>query len=261
MKVIKLFGTICVALLGIVPAIAQSSVLGETSANSLGGLTFSVKSNKATYLPYEPLFVTFELTNNTQAQTSYSGARPLFLIHSSVQVTAPDGAVSCVRFLSLSSGGGPNLPGQKFEIKQGERFAETLVPAIDSRYLEKPGKYTLRFSYSGLDSNSIEITVAEPMGLDEEAFRFLANHGKDIWFGRMLQEKDGPAALKTFVQRFESSSYGDFAVLSLGKYFLNVEMNLSNAQTEFAKLRSSQNTFIADTAKKHLAAIARSRGN
>lgn len=50
-----------------------------------------------------------------------------------------------MRGLSLSSGGGPNLPGQKFELKPGESFTQVLVPSIGTDRFEKPGNYTLRF--------------------------------------------------------------------------------------------------------------------
>jgi hypothetical protein len=218
-------------------------------------LTFEVKLNKPICLPFEPLFVKFKVSNKTDKPIV--AEQPRFLLHSTIKVITPDSETIETGNLSLNSGGGPNLPGAKFELQSYQSYEEKNVLAIDPKIFAKSGNYKLQFFLSGLKSNIVEVEIVSPQGINKEAFEFISEHGKDIWFGKILQEKNGSSLLKTFVEQYSESDYGEYAITSLGKYYLFFEKDLDKAEAEFEKIKFSKNEMITKEANKLLADIAK----
>jgi len=246
--------TISILFLISLCSLGQTTNSERKEKTDLEKLIFEVKLNKESYLPFEPVFVTFELSNKTN-KVLEAKQPPDFLRSSQIKITNPQGKTVEIRGLSLTSGGGVNLPGYKFELKPHQSYREEYVPAIDPKVFSETGNYELQFFLNGLESNLIEMEVVSPQGLDKAAFDFISEHGKDIWFGRMLQEEEGSNVLKIFVQNYGESGYGEYAINLLGKYYLHEEKNIDKAEVEFEKIKSSENKIIAYEAKRFLKEI------
>lgn len=216
-------------------------------------LSFEFELNKNNYLPFEPLFVKFRLSNQTK--TPLAADRPQFLHDSVLKVMNFRGESKEITNLTLTSSGGPLLPGPIPILQPLQSYEEEeKVPVISSDVFAEPGKYQIQFLICGIESNVIEITVNKPLGIDKEAFDFLNKHGKDVWFGNIFLEKDGLALMEIFVNRYAQSGYGELAIYQLGlRYFYTDQ--LDPAQREFEKIKTSSNKLIAETAKKSLADI------
>jgi hypothetical protein len=240
-------------------AFGQTSGSNQPEKSGIEKLTFEVNLNRTNYLPFEPLFVKFKVTNQTD--TTISAERPQFLLQSRLKVTNPKGDTVEVNGLSLTTGGGVNLPGGGADLKPFQFYEEENVPAIDPNIFVKQGNYQLQFFLNGLESNVVEMKILNPKGINKEAFEFINEHGKDIWFGSMLDEKNGDNLLKAFVQKFGESDYAKYAINSLGNYYLFFQKDLDKAQAEFEKLKNSENVALAQNANKTLVDIAQKKAN
>lgn len=245
--------------------IVSSIVIAQTTDSKLNKtddfekLAFDVQFNKKSYLPIEPMFVKFRVSNLTSE--IIRAEPPQFLLHSFVKVVKPTGKIVKLGNLSLTSGGGVNLPGGMNCLRPQQSYEEVGVPAFDPNVFADVGNYQIQFYLNGVESNVIELEILYPIGINKSAFEFLNVHGKDIWFGKILQEKEGDQLLKTFVEQYSTSDYGDYAIASLGKYYLFFEKDLDKARAELEKIKANENPMIANEAKKLIADIEREKAN
>jgi hypothetical protein len=82
------------------------------------------------------------------------------------------------------------------------------------------------------------------------------------FFGMSSWAHDGEKSeplLKTFVDKYGQSVYGELAISSLGSIYLAGRGDLEKASIQFEKIRASKHKVIADEAKRSLAEIARRR--
>lgn len=238
-------------------AFGQSNDLTKGRDKSFGTLTFEVQSNKTNYLPFEPIFIKFRISNQTEKAVPIDDTK--ILTRTSLKIIDFEKKVISVNGLSLNTGGGESLPGSRFELQSSQFYEENAVPAIRPELLAKPGNYKLQFFVQGLESNVLDVKISVPHELDQEAFDFINQHGKDIWFGSILEEKNGDQLLKSFVEKFSNSGYGSYATISLGRYYLFFEKNLDKAQAEFEKIKDDENVNIAQTANKLLMDVGQKR--
>lgn len=241
-------------LLVIFPLIvfAQTPHQGSRSESNtdLDSLAFEAKLNKNTYLPYEPIVAKFKLSNKTARELAIPP--PEILLHTQLLITDPSGRERRVTSLSLSSGGGPNMPGAPLTIGPFQVFeAETILP-LGPVIFEKPGNYSLRFSLNGLEANAVKISVIEPAGINKDAFEFLKRHGRDPHFGTVFSDRKGTDVLEKFVREYSNSVYGEYAVSALGRYYL-YNGQPEKAKKEFEKIISSEIELLAKWSKKDLA--------
>lgn len=246
---------ICVQLFVCSLALAQTPSSDKCVKSDIEKLRFEVELNKARYLSFEPLVVKFKISN--RSTVAISTESPQFLLHSSVKVVKANGETVDLRSLSLDTGGGVHLPGPQQSLGPFQSYEDECIPAMDPEIFAESGRYRLQFFLNGLESNIVDMEVMNPEGIDQDAFEFLKEHGRDIWFGRILQEKNGSELLETFVEKYSGSGYGDYAIASLGKYYLFFEKELGKAEAQLKKTRSSENGVIARDSNKSLADIAK----
>jgi hypothetical protein len=210
--------------------------------------------DQPTYLPYEPLFVKFILSNRTNEPIA--ARKPQFLHNAKLLVTNLQGKTTEVSGLTLTTGGGPLLPGeaQSSLLRPSQRYEEIDIPYISPDVMSEPGKYTIQFLLSDLRSNIIDVVIEEPKGIDKQAFEFLNTHGKDVWFGNIFEQRDGLRSMEEFVILYGQSKYGDEAIYQLGKRYM-ITGQKEKAQRELEKIKNSKNLFIAENVKEMLAKI------
>jgi hypothetical protein len=124
-----------------------------------------------------------------------------------------------------------------------------------SEFFPKPGKYEIQFVFGKFESNKAELIIEEPTGINKEAFSFLNKYvGNSISYDWVWSEKNGIALLEEFVAKYGKSVYGDQAISYLGNIY-KLRDDVDKAQTEFEKIKTSDNKLIADEAKKALEEI------
>jgi hypothetical protein len=234
-----------------VGTLAQAN-LRIPNADLPGSPTFEVEASKQTFLPFEPIPITFRLVNRTSERVEIRP--PRFLQESRLRILDPRLKTEEVTSLSLSTGGGPDRPGSTMVLNPGEKYEHDLIPMLNPNYLSIPGVYQLRFTMGDFESNSIDIVIDEPRGTDREAFVYLEKHGKDVRFGDGLFDQSGARALKDFVDRFPESPYAQFAVQSLARYYMH-KGDLERAQAEFQKIKNSPIKALRDQTRLDLVEI------
>lgn len=128
--------------------------------------------------------------------------------------------------------------------------SEEVIERVED-FFPEPGNYQIRFYLFGAASNSVDITIVEPTGIDKEAFDFLKRYKNPLTFEWVSQEKNGLALLKTFVDKYGDSVYGEAAVYQLGlSYFYKAEFE--KAKVLFEKLKNSKNKNISKNAEDSL---------
>lgn len=240
--------------------LAQSSELKSEPNAGFKKLSFEVELNKTTYLPFEPIFVKFTLSNQTN--NSLAIDPPEFLLHSSLKITNPQNKTILIARIMNGTGGGERLPGPIPKLQPRQFYEEEAMPAINPEVFSASGHYQLQFvlrnPYGGvetIESNTVDITIKKPSGINKEAYNFLEKNGKDIWFLKMLLEDEkGIEILKIFVEKHSQSDYGEYAIYALGnEYYLKRDYN--KAQIEFEKIKFSNNKFLANMVNKSLDVI------
>lgn len=236
-------------------AYAQTSDLTAKRNAGFDKLTFEVELNKNSFLPFEPLLVKFKVFNQTKLPLAADN--PQFLRDSVLKVTNSNGRIIEVNSLITSQGRALPLPGQIPILQPLQSYEEIKIPAIDSNVFSEPGKYKLQFILYGgtkpLESNVIEVAIEIPLGIDKDAFDYLNKNGKNVWFAPSFRENCFNL-LRNFVDMYGESTYGKYAIKSLASYYF-YKGELDKAQTEFEKIKDSQNKVIAEEAKRSLAEI------
>lgn len=221
-------------------------------------LSFEVEAGKAVYLPYEPIQFRFRLVNRTSR--AIEAKQPDFILSSRLKITEPQGNTYEISSLSVSSGGGPSLPGPTPSLKPQEKYEEEGIPAIGPKVFNLPGVYQVKFSLNGLESNTIQILIEQPHGKDKEAVEFLEKNGRDPRFGSLITAKTDVRVVKNFVTRFADSPFAEFAIQTLARHYVN-QGKYDEAFMTLQRIKGSSVTVLAKQAAKELAEIEEKRTN
>lgn len=240
-------------LVGLI-AVAQDQNLGQNRVvDDFENMSFQVALEKDTYLLFEPLYATFRFSNQTgKPQTTYI---PVFLRESTLIINF-NGSIK--EYYPLNTNipipfrfPGVSRPGAVYE-------EEGILSSMLDLWFPEPGSYQLQFVLRSIDgaktisSNTIELTIAEPRGLEKEAYEFLKIHEKYAGlFFWVHVEKDNLPYLEEFVSKYSQTPYGELAIYHLGAAY-KWNGDLDKAQAEFEKLKSSKRKSIADEAEKAL---------
>jgi hypothetical protein len=217
-------------------------------------IKFEVELGKTDYLLLEPIILKCKFSNPTTE---------------TLDIYKPD-IVSQLRLQTILNGK-TDIRRDLFAIdvnkmpviqpmKPGEVIEEQVLFQPNEGLLKKVGNYQLQFfinnSGENLLSNTINVFVKYPNGIDKEAYEFLLNNkNKDGLSVFSLNEVKGNNLLiETFVNKYIGTKYGSYAVLYLGKtYFYCGKIN--EAQIEYEKLINNENDFLAQEAKNALVKI------
>lgn len=260
----KLIEVCCIAV--ICMALAQ---LFTAQEKINGGVerTFRAEVEKSTYFLLEPVFVRFNLQLP-------SDEKPPKVVEDVLVRVSSKGATKEFRGLTstISTSGDPQgLPRGNIAEVAVERakpvffdYNEDVIIDRGSEFFPEPGAYQLQFvlKFSGvtLRSNTVEINVEEPTGLNKEAFEFLNKYENPSSFYWVWKIDDGVDCLREFVDKYGSSVYGVHAISHLAGIYLARGEN-DKAKAEFEKIKTSQNPMIARQAAAGLSEIARRETN
>jgi len=237
-------------------ALSQTAISPKT--DDFNKMSFDVTFDRASYLPVEPVFVTFRFSN--PAEAAAISDTPNFLQEARVEVNF-NGKTKEINWLSSVTGGGIRFPRT---FKSGEFYeSKEMLGPIFGWHFTEPGKYEIQFVLRSSDgtrsirSKILYLTIEDATGINGQALEFLRKHDK--YFGSsswVFSERDAIDLLETFVREYETSVYGELGTLSLAYSYLG-KKELERAKFEFEKISSSGNKMIADDAKRSIADIER----
>jgi hypothetical protein len=252
-KIISLF----ILTIGILVMFGQNSNAQEARRDNFENMTFEVELSKESYVLLEPVYVNFKFSNKTG--TAQKADSPYFMQESKLLVTA-NGKTSV--FEHLSSGGA--IPAVRFPtvFKPGtfSSSAEIFGPAFAGAFFPEPGVYRVQFVLRSSDggrtiaSNSIDVEITEPAGLDKEALEFMRTNKEFFGMSTWVTGRDSEALLETFVNKYSNTVYGELAINSLGHVYLG-KGDLEKASIEFEKIKNSRNPNLKKDAAASLVDI------
>lgn len=217
-------------------------------------MSLKIALEKTEFVQLEPIDFRYSFINETSLpQTTI---RPAILNDSTLTVdhdgvSKQYGELSIFRIL---------LARQPVTFESGKGVEEevTLETNLD-KFFPRPGRYTIRLAITApegklIESNSVEINVVEPTGIDKRAFEFIQQNKAHQKYPVLFQWKNeeqveySKVLLEEFVDKFSSSIYGDYAIYRLGNYY-KATGQLDKARTEFEKLTCSKNARIVREAR------------
>jgi len=223
-------------------------------------LTFNVSLPKERYYPLESVFVTFSLMNDTA--TRLSTYNPIFEIEAKLKLLTAEGT----RVFDLPSAASGIPMRFPMFLEQGNSLKKTVgLDIVRTEIVPSPWEYEVQFvlsnstKTSSLESNTVRILVAEPQGINRDAYIALRKHSKYLGsFSWAFVEKDGERLLEKFVREHWASEYGELAIYNLGLIYKS-KGAFDKAESQFERIKSSQNEHIADLAKKSLVELKKKR--
>jgi hypothetical protein len=237
--------------------------ISQEGAENAQHLTFDVSTNKYEYLPLEPLAVRFTISNNTESPLLRDS--PDFLKVQMESLDARGRKQGCpISFINIKQISFP----RKFE--PGDSLDdEILVVTSLACLFPTPGIYEVQFVLpaSGandvdLRSKPIKLEVRKPTGIDEEALLQLRKNQKSstapdelFRWKESAHNPDRNDALEDFVDRYQLSAYGDYAVLHLANFYLS-RGQIDPAKNLLSRIISSKNEIVRKKANKNLDEIA-----
>lgn len=222
-------------------------------------MLFEAEINKTEYSLLEPITVKFKFSNPTDEWVKAS--QPQFTTQTKVRMSYNGESYEFGSIFGYSAASRHSLR----LFKPGELIEESGTLKSNNGFFAKPGKYQIQFILESgdkpdrLTSAIFEITVKQPTGIDKEAFDFLRRNkfvegSSDLFFFKGRNNEDRLNLLETFVDKYGTSIYGEYAILSLGDmYEFNGQLN--KAKTEFMKIKDSENTLLATSAQKSLTSV------
>lgn len=222
-------------------------------------MSFEVELNKTEFVLLEPIGIKFRFANKTnQPQTSFA---PTFLTETTVKISRNDKNWDRSLYnLSISI---PVRPPRLFMPGQTVESNGIVQPNFENKFFPEPGIYQLQFFLSAdgirkLPSAVFEVEIKRPTGIDKEAFDYLMKYQSQssselFYFDGRKNGNDAPR-LEKFVAKYGSTAYGEYAIFSLGNFYLFYD-EFEKAEVEFEKIKTSDNKIIADATAKALAEV------
>lgn len=233
----------------------QALFAQAASYGDLKQMTFEVRLDKDHYARWEPIWITFKLSN--LSGTTLRGEIPNFLGESQLKVASAGKSHICRSLSAVSGSGGIKIPSN-FGPNWSTETSSLLAPSFVDACLQESGEYELQFliddpyGVTTLKSNPIKIEISEPTGNNKKAVEFMEAHknffGLSAWAPR---SKDERSLLEEFVQRYGSTPYGEIATLTLASIY-SVENEFEKAKKLLNGLMDSGNTFVASSARRSL---------
>jgi hypothetical protein len=264
----EVIAVICTLLILWVAAVAT-----QREPLDITRLSFAVTPVKTRVLPFETLEFVFTVRNRTgEVRRVEADFRPLILhpargrALSDPQVLEADGTKWEVCETGTSLLMPPSL--HVVTLAPGEAITRIRVLASENgeHKLARPGRYQFKGMIDKLVSETVEIVVREPDGIERAAYEYLQKFPLHRYFSewtRPSSDLDGVEGLEQFISRFQGSQYADMAKLGLAQMWMKgVEgkKDLELAQSLLVEVTSSSDQARAARVNYYLGQIAEEGG-
>lgn len=213
-------------------------------------LTLQASLNKDRFVPLEPIFLSLRLFNGTPSPLSTISLPSFEKIVLRVRKDKNSRSFSGLFFT------GPPREGLGRIFKPGASLNDQLALTKDlDLMLSEEGKYLIQFELTNsaenkIQSNEIEIWRVEPNENERLAIAFLKEHstGELFWW---KDSKSGQVLLESFVERFQNTVFGEFAILKLGFAYISMG-DCEKGREVLSKIRNSDNPYLSTQVKSLL---------
>jgi len=234
--------------------IARNITGAELERNS-SMLNLEIELAKADFLLLEPVIVRVRISNPTnQVLKIYNPSLSKFL----GMKTTINGQVEIDRKLFWGHVTGPKRVGI---LRSGEVIEKTVIFQLGDGLFNKVGNYEVQFFLSHLKekkwSNTLNISVNSPEGVDKEAFDSLSLNLASKYNLFNLKKRDNAKAqnlLEIFIKKFNTSVYYEYAVLRLSNLYSETDQ-AEKAEQSLLEIKNTQNVLMKEIIEKRLSAF------
>jgi len=225
-----------------------------------------VKLNKTQYLELEPIIARLEVKNTSEVAQAIMPPN-FFQLQMEVMGAGDETAGRfSTSFISVKRVGLPR------KLEPGDTIKEDVMIITNlGKMFPTHGNYRIRYilpiGSEELKSEPMAIEIMRAAGVDAEALTSLRTHqsksrAPDELF-RWMDSEGGAnqeTASRTFVDKYKTSVYGEYAILKLGNVYLS-KGYLDRAKGVLERLRGSENDVIINEMDKSLAEITRRKAD
>jgi hypothetical protein len=193
----------------------------EPESGNFSELTLELRAKKNRFVRLEPIPVTFSLSNQTDKEIRGHASLSLNSKYLDLYIQSNGGEMQKVEYPTKE----PRHSGvSSRKIKSGEKFQTRHLFSLGlDQLFPEAGTYRLQIVFHDdsfketVKSNTIEINIIEPTGVDFEAFNYLSTQvdASDFFEG---VTRPSPEKVSEFVARFGDSSYAPYAIYQLGQF-------------------------------------------
>jgi len=236
--------------------IRPSNKTTEQLREDTSKISFEILLEKTNLLQFEPVLVKFNFTNRTDKTLEIFEPN---LGRDLRMKSRSNGRTEIVTKLFNYYVNGPTATKV---LKPGETIQEVILFEPREGMFKGPGEYEVQFFLAHpnekVSSNPVNIVVSEPKGVDKEARDFIrANFllESDLFDSTRDKILMTRSLLEEFINRFSTSGYYEYAVLSLSNLY-GLTNEAEKAKNELIKLRNTQNELMNALIEKRLKALA-----
>lgn len=214
-------------------------------------ITFQATLAKTNLVFSEPLIVKCKLSNQTDKTLEFY--KPIFSNELKLQIRKDDGNfVGSGNLFAFYI----NRPRSVSRLEPGESIEEFVVIKPADGLFKESGNFQLKFLISQSDekkwSNTADVIVKEPKGVDKIAYDFIRKHlsgGFDLFSLSERNEQKEEQLLTEFVRQFDRSVYYYYATLNLSDFYVMTNQ-LEKAEYELFKIQHQQSEIFDEFIEK-----------
>lgn len=249
--------TLLATLVTVGSAIIANPQKGQKGQAGFSDLKLEIDTAKRRFIRLEPVPIILSISNGTAQPIQASTTLLLGADFVELFVKSEGGEMRKIK--NLTSESMLISPGIiTIKPKESYREDQLLTLALD-KIFPQAGVYYIEAvlhdarTKETIRSNQVTLTVAEPEGLDLEAFNYLTgNANPSSFFGGIANST--PEKAETFALLFGESVYGDYVAYMLGRYYW-VNEKYGKAHKHFDKLSKKDDFIFANMVKGYLSKI------
>lgn len=260
----RLSSTLFTAIILLSAVVVDFSRTVQVQGNFQDGSDFSklsleIDSTKKEFIQLEPIPIILTLTNKTSRPIKGHSAIDVSQNYVKLFVKRPGVEIKKIRELSLNR---KLVVAADKVIEPGEHYQSNQILTLNlDEEFPQPGLYQLHAVLMDADgkreakSNILTIRIAEPRGLDYQAFEYIKEKGTpaDFFYGVDIPgSKNTQSVIEEFESSFGESAYGDYASFLLGEFYFLKE-DYAKAHEKFDKVAKKADFIFASKIKEYLA--------
>lgn len=247
-----------ILLLAVVPAVASTRLVRQESGQggpAPASPVFRLATTTHRLVRLEPIPLLLSLKNEGPTNVEVATVPNLRGPYLELYVVGAGGQMVRMEGLTAES---VRIGPARIKLKPEEKYEEKILLTLGvNKYFQEAGTYHVQAvlyddaTGGKLTSNVLEITVAEPEGVDSQAFDYLMAHVNPSTFFENGARKSLDRA-EEFVQFFPASRYGDYVVYQLGLYYLE-RKQFDKSVKHFEKLLGKSDFVFSERVKSYFA--------
>lgn len=248
---------ICIVFL----VISYSSVVAQKQAatSGFGNLTMNIETNRESFIPLEPIPITFNLSNQTSNNVLGHGS--LDFSGNYIEIFVQNERRETKKFDQLAFERARLIVQEKDIPPQASTQKTQLLSFGLERYLLEIGNYKIKAVFynknrtQSVTSNWINIAITQPTDINLNAFKFLKKQPNISMFLHTIIDEKNTESLESFVAMFPGSNYTNYALFLLANHYIFKE-EFTRAKEKLEILKKEKNFIFSAEVDKNLKELA-----